>query len=65
MLGGRENVRTSPGDRTRLVVREMLALVESGAARGASDDAFAPERVRQHWDQAIEKAVSAATGGET
>jgi hypothetical protein len=64
VLGGRENVRTSPGDRTRLIVREMLALVESGAARSASDDAFAPGRVRQHWDQAIEKAVSAATGGE-
>lgn len=65
VLGGRQSVRTSPGERTRLVVREMLALVESGAKRTEGDVSFSPERVRANWDHAVASGVSEASGRGT
>ena len=62
VLGRRGNVRISSGNQTRLVVREMLALVEDGLRRTAGDPSIAPERVRLLWDQAVTSALSAASG---
>ena len=64
VLGGRQNVRTTPGDRTRLIVREMLALVENQTGRIAGDECFAPQRVLEKWSEVVSAALSAASAAE-
>ena len=54
LLAGRPNVHVSPDTRPRVVTREMLRLIESGAEVIPGDGRFLPEAVRRAWFGVIE-----------